>query len=176
LVVSKEKIRDIDSISSAAYYLKEAPYIESRDKDIVDRAKRIVKGRPTRADSLAALCDWVYRSVQKKSVGGLPSAASVFKNLKGDCNEHAVLFTALARAIGIPTKMQLGVVYQEGKFFYHAWNASLIGTKWVEIDPTFGLHTADAARIAMASGDMSSALQLTGMIGQIQIEIISTEQ
>ena len=32
----------------------------------------------------------------------MPSALETLKHRQGDCNEHAVLLTALARASGIP--------------------------------------------------------------------------
>ncbi len=47
----------------------------------------------------------------------IPNALEVLESKKGDCNEHTVLFNALARAAGIPAKTAVGVVYLRGAFF-----------------------------------------------------------
>lgn len=158
-----------------AEYTQDAPYIESRDKSITEAAAKAVSGALTLSDSLDQLTSWVFRAVNKKPAAGLPSAIAVLNQLEGDCNEHSVLFTALARSIGIPTRIQLGVVYQAGRFFYHAWPASWIDGHWREIDPTFGQFKADAARISLASGDLSDSVNLIGSMGKIEIQIMAEE-
>lgn len=151
------------------------PYIESDDLHIIAKAQELVKGAKTRRDSLDSITKWVFKSVAKKPSAGIPSAIAVFQELSGDCNEHAVLFTALARAVGIPTTVQLGVVYQEDKFFYHAWTASYVDGHWLEIDPTFNQTVADPSRIAFASGSMSDAAKLASIIGNLKIDVISEQ-
>ncbi|MDP8228739.1 MAG: transglutaminase-like domain-containing protein, partial [Candidatus Electryoneaceae bacterium] len=157
-------------------YLNDAPFIESRNNLIQETASRIVTGKSNRLDSLNALSEWVFRNIEKRPSAGIPSALAVLNTRQGDCNEHSVLFTALARSLGIPTRIQLGVVYQDGRFYYHAWTASLVDGRWLEFDPTFGLIRADAARIALVSGDMRDAQQLAGVVGRIEIEIIESER
>ena len=39
----------------------------------------------------------------------------------GDCNEHTALYVAMARALGIPARIAVGLVYIHGAFYYHAW-------------------------------------------------------
>lgn len=156
-------------------YLMDEPFIESREKSIVTTALSIIKDAWTMEDTLKQLTNWVYYSVKKKPSAGLPSALAVLNNLEGDCNEHSVLFTAIARALGIPTRIQLGIVYQRGSFYYHAWNACFDGNKWVEIDATFGQSIADAARIALSSGNISNSLDLVSSVGNIEIEILDAQ-
>jgi hypothetical protein len=154
--------------------LKDAPFIESRDPAIFAAAAEAVRGGVSRADSLERLAHWVFTTVEKKPSAGLPSAIAVLRTRSGDCNEHTTFFTALARSLGIPTRIELGVVYQSGRFFYHAWPASLVDNRWEEFEPTFGDRRADASRIALACGDLSSASELAGVIGKIEIEILET--
>jgi hypothetical protein len=155
-------------------YTSDAPLIECRDQKIIDAAVLAVTGCKDRLDSLNHLSDWVFNNVKKKLSAGIPSALAVLITREGDCNEHSTLFIAMARAVGIPAKMQLGVVYQDGRFYYHAWTAAWVDKRWIEFEPTFGLERADAARIALASGDLSNAIDLAGAIGQIEIEIIDS--
>jgi hypothetical protein len=153
----------------------DAPFIESRDPAIRAAAQSAVSGAEDRLDSLQRLTDWVFAAIKKESAAGIPSALAVLQKKTGDCNEHSVLFTAMARSLGIPTRIELGLVFQGGRFYYHAWPAAWIGDRWIEFDPTFGQRRADAARLALAAGDMSNALELVGMIGNITIEILAAE-
>lgn len=153
-------------------YLMAEPFIESDDRMIIKAAEKAVTGGKTRMDSLILLSNWIYKTVAKKPSAGIPSALAVLNQRSGDCNEHTTLFTAMARAVGIPCRMQLGIVYQDGKFYYHAWPAALVDQKWYEFEPTFGLELADAARISLAVGDMSNAISLVELIGNIEIEIL----
>jgi len=172
LTVSVPDRSVIDS-SNMYNYLKDAPFVESKHKDVRAKAEYVVRGSKTRLDSVKSLSGWVYRSVKKKPAGGIPSALAVLRGLEGDCNEHSVLLTALLRSVNIPARMVFGVVYQEGKFYYHAWVAAMIDGQWLELDPTFGQYRADASRIALTSGDMSSVIELTGLIGAIDVEIVN---
>ncbi len=48
----------------------------------------------------------------------IPSALEVLEQRAGDCNEHTVLFTALARAAGIPCRVATGLAWSTGQFYY----------------------------------------------------------
>jgi hypothetical protein len=172
ILVSATQIRQETETEFDSSTIRDAPFIESRELSIVNAANLAMSGGKSRADSLDKLSEWVFRNVAKKPSAGIPSALAVLNSLSGDCNEHSVLFTALARSAGIPTRIQLGAVYQAGRFYYHAWPACLIDKSWVEFEPTFGDHRADAARIALAHGDLSAASELASAIGNIKIEII----
>ena len=169
--IRRESASDFDTSAT-----RDAPYIESRELSIKTAAAQAMAGGVNRADSLDRLSDWVFQSIAKKPSAGIPSALAVLNTKSGDCNEHSVLFTALARSVGIPTRIQLGAVYQAGRFYYHAWPASLIDGRWEEFEPTFGDRRADAARIALAHGDLSAAGELAGAIGNIEIEIIDSQK
>ena len=100
--------------------------------------------------------DWVYRNIRKRTVLSLPSAADVLARREGDCSQHTVLFTALARAAGVPTRMAAGLVWSEEEqaFAYHAWPEVFVG-RWVWTDPTFGQPVADATHLKLATGDVA---------------------
>jgi transglutaminase-like putative cysteine protease len=93
----------------------------------------------------------------------------VLDSKEGDCNEHTTLYTALARASGIPTRMAVGMVYQEDRFYYHAWPEIYI-SKWIPIDPTLGQFPADATHIRLLTGGLDSQLRLAPVMGNLKIE------
>jgi hypothetical protein len=65
-------------------------------------------------------------------------ASVVARRRRGDCSEHAVLTTALARLHGIPARVVLGVVLMsDGKgigAFGHAWTEMLEDGRWQVAD------------------------------------------
>ncbi|HBL52805.1 MAG TPA: hypothetical protein DDZ34_01835 [Syntrophaceae bacterium] len=117
---------------------------------------------------------WVYRNIEKKPVLSVPNALEVLKNKAGDCNEHAVLTAALLRAAGIPAQIEAGLVYQNGRFYYHAWNSAYIGA-WVTADAVFNQIPADVTHIRLVRGEGGEQLDLLGVMGKIKLEVLSTK-
>jgi transglutaminase-like putative cysteine protease len=121
-----------------------------------------------------ALYEWVYREIEKVPVLSLPSAIEVLEQKRGDCNEHAVLYTALARASGLPTRIAIGVVWSEllNGFYYHAWPEVWVGDRWLWIDPTLGQPVADATHIKILNGGIERWSQLLPYLGRLEIEVV----
>lgn len=143
-----------------------------RDSAIVATARRIV-GKETDALARVRLINrWVYDSLAKRTTIGIPNAATVLRTRSGDCNEHAALFTALARADGIPTRIAAGLAYVDGKFYYHAWPEVWL-TDWVAVDPTFGQVPADAGHLRFTIGGLSRQAELLRLIGTLKIDVVS---
>ena len=79
---------------------------------------RGVTGTRARAERLTR---YVNALLDKKPTVSLPSAREVLRTKVGDCNEHTALYVAMARALGIPARIAVGLVYVRGAFYYHAW-------------------------------------------------------
>jgi transglutaminase-like putative cysteine protease len=105
----------------------------------------------------------------------IPNALETLTHRVGDCNEHAVLLAALARAAGIPTQIEAGLVYLRGRFYYHAWNALFLG-KWITADAVMGKMPADVTHIRLVRGEADRQIDLMGVIGQLQLEIVDTSK
>lgn len=151
--------------------LQATVYIQSDDPAIRKTAKQITEDSPTLSAKTAALIDWVFHQVKKDPSITLPSALDVLQSMRGDCNEHTYLFVALARAAGIPAKVQVGLMYTQGAFYYHAWPAVYLG-RWVEVDPTLGTRGVDATHIALLSGEIAEQVKLLNIIGQTKAVIL----
>jgi transglutaminase-like putative cysteine protease len=142
------------------------PLIQSDDPVLQAQARQIVENtrRPDRAAE--RLTRWVHENLRKEVTVGVPSALDVYARRAGDCNEHTVLFTALARAVGLPTRTASGLVYLDGTFYYHAWPEVWLGD-WVAVDPTFGQFPADAAHLRLTSGGLARQLELVRLVGRL---------
>lgn len=145
--------------------------IESDKEPIIHQARRVV-GDATRGVEMARnLTEWVYREVEKRPVVSVPSALEVLKNRVGDCNEHAVLLTALLRASGIPARVCVGLTYGKGKFFYHAWTEGFMGS-WISMDATLNQMPVDATHVKIAHGGLDRQAEIIALIGRLRLEII----
>lgn len=123
------------------------------------------------------LLAWVHGNLQRIPVAGIPSALEVLSSQRGDCNEHTTLYTALARSVGLPTRMAAGIVYSEsvfddGAFYYHAWPEVWLGREWIPVDPTFGQFPADATHIRLVEGELDRQLELMGLVGRLSLTIV----
>jgi len=85
-----------------------------------------------------------------RSIGCLATAAFLAASYA-----IAVLFSALAKIAGIPTRLITGLVYVGGAnnvFGYHEWVEVWMGDRWIAMDPTFGQDIADATHIKFTQG------------------------
>ncbi|HCP46707.1 MAG TPA: hypothetical protein DIU15_11725 [Deltaproteobacteria bacterium] len=157
-------------------WLRSTTFLPADDPKLKTTAGRIIGAELDARDAARKLNQWVYRNVKKVPVAGFPQATEVLKSLRGDCNEHTTLYTTLARAVGLPTKMAAGIVYSEsifedGAFYYHAWPEVWLGDRWLPVDPTFGQFPADATHIKLVEGELDRQLELMGVIGRLKVAV-----
>jgi transglutaminase-like putative cysteine protease len=162
----RQKIDNPDIIR----FLQSGPLVQSDHPRIQELADEITGKADSDIEKIRLLMDWIKDHIQKRPVLSIPNALAILENRMGDCNEHAVLFAALARAIGIPTRIEAGVVYLKHRFYYHAWNAVYLG-EWVTLDALFYQFPADVTHIRLAGGDLKDQLDILGLIGNLNIHI-----
>jgi transglutaminase-like putative cysteine protease len=157
-------------------YLQPEPLIQSDDPRIMSAARGTTAWRsawrhdPRRVAQ--ALVNSVNTRLEKEITVSVPSAVQVLEAGRGDCNEHTVLYVAMARSLGLPSRTAVGLVYVDGSFFYHAWPEVWLG-EWVAVDPTFGQYPADAAHIRFVIGGLAQQVEIVRLIGRLEIEILS---
>jgi len=152
-------------------YLEPEMTVQSDHPAIVEKARKVSGGLEDPVQVIRRLMAWVYTHVEKRPLVSVPDALTVLEKQVGDCNEHAVLLTALLRAADIPARVCVGVVYTAGRFYYHAWVEAHVGT-WVALDPTMNQMPADATHIKLARGDMDKQVDLIALMGQLEIDVL----
>ncbi len=179
LIVRRENWAAIEPDFSLPYKLMDMrseleaePLIQSDDPRIQREARQAV-GRWLRDPKAAAqrLTTRVDRMLSKSVTFSVPSALQVLESRQGDCNEHTVLYVAMARALGLPARTAVGLVYLNDSFFYHAWPEVWLG-EWVAVDPTFGQYPADASHIRFVIGGLAQQVEIIRLIGRLNIEVI----
>ncbi len=160
-----------------APHLMSDAFVTTKHPEIVQKAQEIVGTESDPWKKALLIHTWLYESIDKIPVLSVPNALDVLRNRTGDCNEHAVLFAALARASAIPTRIAIGLVYSDSLegFGYHAWPEVYRGGTWYPMDPTLGQVAADATHIKLLNGSIEAWVRLAAYIGQIELEVVEIE-
>lgn len=153
--------------------LKSDRQVEADDPAIKSQAKAIVGEEKDAWTAAQKLSKWVNVTLQKAYGESSDRATDVLQRKVGDCTEHALLFTALARSVGLPARRVDGLVYMgtEGQppaLYWHEWAEVWIGKEWISIDPTFDEPVADATHLALGEEGRADSAAL---IGQLAITV-----
>jgi transglutaminase-like putative cysteine protease len=161
-------------------YLQPEPLIESDDPAIVAEAQRMTAGATTPHERAERLVRAVNGLLEKTPTISVPSAREVLRTKVGDCNEHTALYVALARAAGLPTRVNVGLAYVLGAFYYHAWPEVYLTERdgrgrWMPVDPTFNQFPADATHVRLLRGGLDRQAAILPLIGRLELTVLDVE-
>jgi transglutaminase-like putative cysteine protease len=167
----------------AGRYLAPESLIESDDPGIIAEARRAVAGVEGDRARAERLTRYVNALLDKKPTVSLPSAREVLRTKVGDCNEHTALYVAMARALGIPARIAVGLAYVrgvQGAFYYHAWPEVYIDEGngrglWLPVDPTFNQFPADSTHLRLARGGLDQQAVIVPLIGRLKMTIVDID-
>jgi hypothetical protein len=164
--------------------LKGNRYLQSYDERVINLAKKAVGDTTDASEAVKKIESFVAEYILNKGLSvGYASAIEVVESKQGDCTEYAVLSAAMCRAVGIPSRVVMGLAYVENymglehRFGGHAWTEAYVGSKWVGIDSSFkgaGLGGYGPGHIALAvgNGDPGDFFAIVSSLGQFKIEKI----
>ena len=163
-----------------ARYLAPEAFIESDAPEIVAEAVGAVRGVTGNRARAERLTRYVNALLDKKPTVSLPSAREVLRTKVGDCNEHTALYVAMARALDIPSRIAVGLVYIHGAFYYHAWPEVYIDEGsgsglWLPVDPTLNEFPADATHLRLARGGLDKQTAILPLIGRLTMDVLDVE-
>src|SRR4051812_28964988 len=168
-----------------ARYLASEAFIESDAPEIVAEAEKAVNGVTGARARAERLTRYVNAVLDKKPTVSLPSAREVLRTRVGDCNEHTALYVAMARAIGIPARIAVGLVYIHGAFYYHAWPEVYISEGlraagsglglWLPVDPTLNEFPANATHLRLARGGLDKQMVILPLMGKLTMDVLDVE-
>ncbi len=160
-----------DPVEDLSPYLADDPYLQPSDPVVQDLARQITEGLTDTVAMAEALLRWVFDRLAKVPSVTIPTATDVLQTMQGDCNEHATLFGGMARALGIPTEVIVGLVYQNGAYYYHAWDALYLNGRWVWVDPVMGEFPARTNHLMLQRGSLEKQSLIMPLVGRLQIQV-----
>lgn len=167
---------EVTATTAKEAYLKPAEKIEADAPEIVAKVKEITRGKSNQEEVVRTLASWTADWL-KDTVDDGGSALTSFTSRTGNCQTHARLYTAMARAAGIPTRFVSGLVHLEGKgFLYHSWAESLLNGRWVAVDPTYNQVPTDPTHLKFFEGHLPEDMSpIIAIIGRIKINVLEAK-
>ncbi len=156
-------------------YLKSSRFIRSDHPDIIKKAREIVGSEKNPVKAAKLINQWVSDHLKKVPTPSVPDAYTVLMTKQGDCNEHAILAVALARAIGIPAQVAVGLIYTDEGFFYHAWVVYWAGKTWFTGDPLINRIPVPLGYVTLLYGDVDKHTDVVSFLGQLKFKIIEAK-
>jgi hypothetical protein len=162
-------------------FVKPNALVTSQDSQVRSLAQRATRGVVDPWQKVERINHYVFEIIRDKNFGVAFAAASeVARNLSGDCTEHSVLAAAMYRAVGIPSRVAVGLIYVEEQagFGYHMWNEVYINQRWIALDPSFDQATVDAVHIKLSDSSLEGVspfetfLPVLRVSGKMEIEPI----
>ena len=162
--------------TAAAEFLQPNSIVQSDDPQVRSIAKEAAgaSGFP----AARKLQDWVANHLKFDAGIALAPASEVIRDRRGTCIAYAVLLASLARSAGIPSRVAIGSVYEEGIWGGHAWTELRIGNRWIPLDAAlYSPGFADAARfygVVSSLQEGAGAITAAGLqlYGNIEVAVI----
>jgi hypothetical protein len=157
-------------------WLADAPGIEVNDKSIQVKAREIVGKESNAYKAMTKLKDWVITNIKEPDPEAehvtLESAIDVLTNKIGTDSEMERLYTALARAEGLPTRYVAGVRYTRGSFRFWTWVESYVG-EWIPVDFSQETGITNAGYIKLADAPDDDIYGIWWVAPHLTAEIVS---
>ncbi len=152
-------------------FLTAGPQLELDDPDLRTWVQGIIRHDAGDAERLRLA---VRSRIDKKDLmKGDASALETFRTRTGDCTEHAALLCAALRIAGIPSRIEVGLVFAPdyGGWVGHAWNRAWIDGRWVHLDSAYpGIPRCCYLALGYADGGRAGAeliVQLDRFVGGV---------
>lgn len=145
-----------------APFLAETDFIKPLDAEIVRSAKQVVGDTTSARAAAEALCAWAASAIETVMIAETLSGPEVLRRRVGKCTEFATLYASLARAVGIPTRIVLGLRLVPGgtgmQWGGHMWNEVWIG-EWVPVDASHDEFGGSPALLKFVHSDTVAGTQ-----------------
>lgn len=147
------------------------PFIQSDAPAIRAAAKQAAGGATLVPEVVARLTTWVYDHIKDEYVPAYSNALEALESKRGDCTEHSVLFVGLARALGLPARVAVGIAYWPpgDGFGWHAWAEVWVQGRWYAVDPTWNQVIADATHVKLAGGGPAEQARIVMLLGRLRV-------
>ena len=148
-------------------------YIQCKDARVIRIAREITAASTDTLDMARAISRWVHEHMKKDEKITIARSSDVLRAMRGGRDEYTRLYTALTRSVGIPTQINIGLVYEDGYFVYHSWPSVFAGGTWRDLDPWYGQDTADAARVALVRGDFERLGEYLKLVNILSLKVLT---
>ncbi|GIW87467.1 MAG: hypothetical protein KatS3mg108_1791 [Isosphaeraceae bacterium] len=155
-----------------ASYLRANPLIDSSDPLISRLARQAVGDARDPWQRAVAIQRWVFQNIRNKNFStAFEPATAVARDRSGDCTEHSVLTAAMCRAVGVPARCVVGLVYAPDLkgFGPHMWNEVYVQGRWVALDAAFNQSEVDATHLKLADTSLEGVAPFEAFLPVLRV-------
>jgi transglutaminase-like putative cysteine protease len=167
-------------------FLKSCYYINCDDAKVRDHARQAIGQETDPWRQAQRIETWVHLHMRRDNGSdAFATADHVARTLRGDCTEYAMLAAAMCRAVGIPSRAAVGLVYVNSggapAFGFHMWAEVWVCGQWMPIDATLGKGYVGATHLKIADHSWCDTQSLTPIlpalrvVGKTTIEVIQVK-
>jgi transglutaminase-like putative cysteine protease len=172
---------------SGKEYVGSNYFLDADDPKVKAIAKEAV-GKETEALRQAQRIEkWVHEHMEGSNAVGFACASQIATDRKGDCRQHAMLTAALCRALDIPSRTALGLVYvpdgaAKAVLGFHMWTEVWVKGQWVGIDATLGEGRVGPGHLKISDHSwadtqtLAPLLPVTRVMGRLKVEVLKVEE
>jgi hypothetical protein len=150
-------------------------FITSDDPNVKQHALAAVpSGVADPWDKARLIEKWVHNNMKVQNFqNGLDPASNVAKTLTGDCTEYAMLTAAMCRAVGVPSRTAIGLVYVDAQpqplLVFHMWTEVFVRGQWVAIDATLGRGFVGPAHMKITDASWYQTRSMTPLLPVMRV-------
>ncbi|HDI03276.1 MAG TPA: hypothetical protein ENF67_01915, partial [Candidatus Pacearchaeota archaeon] len=149
--IKRTKLSEAIKVNKNKEFTSPTFYITSNDEFIKNKADQLKSDDAF--ETLFNIASYVDKIMEYDlNSKELKKASELLKERKGVCSHYTILFLALTRALGFPSRYVSGLAYstEEKRFIEHAWAEVYLNERWIPFDLTFHQYGwLDAFHIAL---------------------------
>ena len=137
--VELKKDNDDSSQVDTDFIPSKSPIIQEFARALVASQSKLDEGNVSLFEKVKICREELVKRIELKEFDNqIGSVQETTKSKQADCVEHALLFASVCRAMGIPTRIALGMIFnrnkEEPEMKFHAWIEFHDGERWVPSD------------------------------------------
>jgi len=169
---------DVPPLEPAKEFLAGCFYIDWNNELTKKHAATAVANLPLNAtdwQKAQAVETWVSRNIKATEFSqAMATCANVSKTLSGDCTEYSMLAAGMCRALGIPSRTAIGVVYAPSKdnqptLAYHMWFEVWVEGQWLALDGTLGQGSIGPGHIKITDASWFEEKSFTPLLPVLNV-------
>jgi transglutaminase-like putative cysteine protease len=171
-----------DEKSPGDEFLQSSYFITSADRRVQQHARAAIGAETDPWRKALRIEQWVHQHMHSVNDEALATADHVARTLEGDCTEYAMLMAAMCRAVGVPSRTAVGLIYADTAsgpvFAFHMWTEVWVKGRWVPLDATLGRGYVGATHLKITDASwhdtrsMTPLLPVLRVLGKVSIEVV----
>lgn len=157
--------------AAGAEFLKSNYFINSADAKVRELAALAVGAESDPWEKAKAVERFVRDHMKPADyTEAMAPADHVAKTLTGDCTEYSMLAAAMCRAVKVPSRTAIGLVYVDnllGKpagLAFHMWTEVYVNGQWLGLDATLGRGSIGPGHIKITDHSWDNVISFTPLL------------